>query len=177
MIFAAGLTRKAAPSTCTKPSHYPRRSQKHPRGTIGTSIVYGIAGGGIKCCRRPVHPGSRRSGAVRRTSGNGVFGTQRTLLFAVPVAFFLGGTFVVRLLALGQADFDLDVVAFPVHGGRYQRVTLALDSADQFVDLTSIEQQFAGAPVVGDDMAGSADEWRNGGAEKVDLAAFDQRVA
>jgi hypothetical protein len=39
--FAAGLTRKAAPSACTKSSHYPRRSQDTPGENDMTTPVYG----------------------------------------------------------------------------------------------------------------------------------------
>ena len=41
--FAAGLTRKAAPSACTKSSHYPRRSQDTPGENDLTLEVYGDA--------------------------------------------------------------------------------------------------------------------------------------
>src|SRR5699024_5467409 len=87
--------------------------------------------------RRRRHQVPSTIGSPGFTSGDGVPGTQHTLPFAVPVAFLFGGAFVVRLLALGQSDLDLDVVAFPVHGGRYQRVALALDGADEFVDFTA----------------------------------------
>ena len=39
--FAAGFTRKAAPSACTKSSHYPRLSQNTPGENDLTHAVYG----------------------------------------------------------------------------------------------------------------------------------------
>ena len=50
--FAAGLTRKAAPSACTKSSHYPRRSQDTPGENDMTRQVYGVAARGINANRR-----------------------------------------------------------------------------------------------------------------------------
>ena len=51
--FAAGLTRKAAPSACTKSSHYPRRSQDTPGENDMTRQVYGVAARGINANRNP----------------------------------------------------------------------------------------------------------------------------
>lgn len=50
--FAAGLTRKAAPSACTKPSHCPRRSQYTPGETRVAVQVYGVAAHGINAAHR-----------------------------------------------------------------------------------------------------------------------------
>jgi hypothetical protein len=51
--FAAGFTRKAAPSACTKSSHYPRRSQDTPGENDMTRQVYGVAARGINANRGP----------------------------------------------------------------------------------------------------------------------------
>lgn len=42
--------------------------------------------------------------------------TQHALLFALPVAFFEGGAFIVGLLAFGECNLDFRATAFPVHG-------------------------------------------------------------
>ena len=61
---------------------------------------------------------------------------------------------VVLLLALGQSDLDLDTIVFPVHRSRHNGVALAFDCPDQLVDFGAMQQQFACAPVVGDDVRG-----------------------
>jgi len=55
--FAAGLTRKAAPSACTKPSHCPRRSQNTPGENGDSREVYGsVAGNRNRGWRRSRDP-------------------------------------------------------------------------------------------------------------------------
>src|SRR5690606_3418539 len=68
-----------------------------------------------------------------RLSGTLVVRSHGALLVALPVFFLERVAFVVLLLAAGEADFDLDLVAFPVHGQWHHGVALALDCADQLV--------------------------------------------
>lgn len=99
------------------------------------------------------------------------------LLFALPVAFLLGIALVVRLLALGQANFHLHLVALPVEGHGDEGVALALDGADERVDLFPVQQHFARAAVVGHHVGGGADERRDRGADQEDFALDDHGVA
>ena len=85
---------------------------------------------------------------------------HRALLLALPVAVLLGVALVVFLLALGQGELELDLVGLPVRGGRDQGVALALDLADQLVDLVPVQQQLARAAVVGDDVRVLSDRGR-----------------
>ena len=73
--------------------------------------------------------------SVQGRSGVAVVRAHGALFFALPVAFFLGVALVVFLLAARQADFDFDLVTFPVHGDGHEGVALALDGADELVDL------------------------------------------
>ncbi len=61
------------------------------------------------------------------------------LLFALPVAVLAGLTFAMRLFALGQGDFQFDLIAFPITGSRYQGVSVAFDLADQFIDFMTMQ--------------------------------------
>src|SRR3546814_6820125 len=81
------------------------------------------------------------------------------------------------LLALGQRQFGLDLVALPVQRRGHAGVAVALDAANQLVDLAPVQQQLAGAAVVGDDVAGGGDQRRDLGAEQEQLAAAHNRVA
>src|SRR3546814_3523377 len=81
------------------------------------------------------------------------------------------------LLALGQRQFGLDLVALPVQRRGHEGVAVALDAANQLVDLAPVQQQLAGAAVVGDDVAGGGDQRRDLGAEQEQLATAHNRVA
>ena len=73
--------------------------------------------------------------------------THQPALVALPVAVGLGGALVVGLLALGQGDFQLHQAAVvEIEPGRDDRAALALDGADQLVDLLAVQQQFALPP-------------------------------
>ncbi len=71
--FAAGLTRKAAPSACTKLSHYPRRSQDTP-GVVHPSTLHQmrvaavISSGSPRFGRPGAGCGMRRLIARRRSA-------------------------------------------------------------------------------------------------------------
>ena len=85
------------------------------------------------------------------------------LLLAVPVALLLGVALVVLLLAAREAEIDLDPVLLPVERERNQRIALALDRADELVDLGAIQQELARTAIVGGciALAGSfSSSWR-----------------
>ena len=98
-------------------------------------------------------------------------------LLALPVAGLLRGALVVALLAARQCDFKLGTPAFPVHCQRDQGIALALDCADQLVQLTAVQQQLAGAGWVRDLVGGGAGQWRDQAAEQPGLAVFDEYIA
>ena len=56
------------------------------------------------------------------------------------------------LLALGEADLELDATAFVVKVEGNKGVAALLDLADQALDLLGVKQQLAGAPGIGDEM-------------------------
>src|SRR6185437_8713360 len=99
-----------------------------------------------------------------------VVGAQGALLFEIPLAFFLGGALVVRLLAVRDADFHLGAVLLPVHRQRHQRQALAFDRADQLVDFRAMQQQLAGAAVFGDHVGGCRQQRRNRCADQKQFA-------
>src|SRR5438093_7986 len=75
--------------------------------------------------------------------------TQQALLFAIPFALLDRRALVVLLLAARQADLELDPAFAEVQIERRERVTRALDLADQAVDLRPVQQQLARARRVG----------------------------
>src|SRR3546814_16400922 len=95
---------------------------------------------------------------------------QRALFLSRPIPFLRRLALVVRLLALGQRQFGLDLVALPVQRRGHEGVAVALDAANQLVALAPVPQQPAGAAVVGDDVAGGGDQRRDLGAEQEQLA-------
>jgi hypothetical protein len=99
------------------------------------------------------------------------------LLVAFPVALLDRGALVVQLLALGDADLELDPALFPVHGGGHQGVALAFDQADELVELVAVQQQFAGARRVRRDVGGGAQQRVDGAAEDEGLAILDGDIA
>src|SRR5690606_13631331 len=88
-----------------------------------------------------------------------------------------GLALVVALLALGQRDLELDLVALPVHRGGHEGVAVALHAADQVVDLAPVQQQLAAALGVGDDMGRGLDQRRDLRAVQEQLAIAHHRVA
>src|SRR5947207_15003327 len=91
----------------------------------------------------------RRSGcalpALRTANGSPLVAHQAAL-FARPVAFLLGLALVVQLLALGKRELDLgSALVVEIELERHQRHALALDRADQLVDLALVQQQLARA--------------------------------
>src|SRR5512143_2400134 len=113
---------------------------------------------------------------TRSASPQRILLPQRALLFPVPVTFLLGVALVMVLLAARERDLDLDTIVLPVHRGRHDRVTLALDRADQLVDFLFVQQQLARAPIIGNDMGRRRQQRRNRRPEQVDLAVLDDRV-
>jgi len=59
-------------------------------------------------------------------------GLEDALLFALPVALFGVGSFVMKFLALGQPDLEFGATTLPVQRQGYQGVTFALGQSDQF---------------------------------------------
>src|SRR5258708_37268025 len=71
---------------------------------------------------------------------------HQAAFFARPVALLLGLALVVQLLALGERELDLGpALVVEIELERHQRHALALDRADQLVDLALVQQQLARA--------------------------------
>src|SRR5689334_20324567 len=71
---------------------------------------------------------------------------QQAALLAAPIALLQGLALVVQLLALGNGQQQLCAAAFvEIQFERDQRQPLAVDRADQFVDLLLVQQQFSRA--------------------------------
>src|SRR3954470_5524511 len=111
-----------------------------------------------------------------RASRAAILRPHHALLLAIPVALLLGVALVVLLLAAREAEIDLDAVLLPVERERNERVALALDRADELVDLCAVEEQLARAPVFGDDVRRGRDQRHDRRAEQEDLAGLHDRV-
>ena len=79
--------------------------------------------------------------------------------------------------ALGQRNFGFGAAVEPVQRERHERVALAFDQADQAADFPLVQQQFALAQRVGEDMGGGGLQRRQMGADQEQLAAVDGDVA
>src|SRR5687767_1328959 len=112
----------------------------------------------------------------RRVLGLLVAVAHDALFVALPVAVFLDGALVVFLLAAREPDLALGAVLLPVERERHERVALALDGADETVDLVAVEQQLSRAARIGDDVRRRRQERRDLRAEQEDLAVLDDRV-
>src|SRR3546814_13309325 len=91
----------------------PPSKPKHPRGKSTTVQCRGgrLRYQGKPCARLlTVHRAVARSGVL-------VVAAHYPLLVALPVAAIAGVAFVVLLFAVDKRDFDLQLVAFPVHRG------------------------------------------------------------
>src|SRR5262249_54149972 len=77
---------------------------------------------------------------------------RQPLLVALPIALLFRGALVVLLLALGNTDLQFGAAVFPVQLERHERVALALHGGRESAQLFRIQQQFARADRVGDDM-------------------------
>src|SRR5690606_16445515 len=104
-------------------------------------------------------------------------GAPHAVAVAVPVAFLRCLALVVALLALGQRDLELDLVALPVHRGGDEGVSVALHAADQVVDLAPVQQQLAAALGIGDDVGRGLDQRRDLRAVQEQLTVADHRIA
>lgn len=102
---------------------------------------------------------------------------QNPAFLAFPVTITLSGTFIVTLLTLGETDFELDPIVFPVHGQRDNGVTLAVGGADQMGDLAPVEQQLAGPGRIGVDVGGGRLQGRDQRTQEERLGVFDQHIA
>ena len=96
--------------------------------------------------------------------------------FTIPVSILFRLALVVLLLAFGQADFRLDTAFQVMQIEGDQRVTGALDLADQPVDLIGVQQQFARPGRVGFDVCGGFCQRRDMHAENEHLAVLDDNV-
>src|SRR5688572_11649534 len=71
---------------------------------------------------------------------------QQPAAFALPVALLLGLAFVVQLLAFGERDLQLGAAfVVEIELEWHDRHALALDRADQPVDLPLVQEQLARA--------------------------------
>ena len=59
---------------------------------------------------------------------------------AVPVAIFNGVALVVTLLTFSKVNFQFNPALFPVHGGGYDGVTLAVPRTNEAVYFALIKQ-------------------------------------
>ena len=71
--------------------------------------------------------------------------TSISALLALPVLFFLGGPLVMHLLAFCQPDIKFHPAFAPVQIEWNQRISLALDGANQAIEFVPVEQKFAGS--------------------------------
>ena len=94
--------------------------------------------------------GERR--VLDRTCRLPIGALHQALLFARPLALFLGIAFVGLLLAAPEAEFKLDAPALVMQVQRYQGETALFDLADQARDFFHAQQQLAGAHRVGLDV-------------------------
>ena len=98
------------------------------------------------------------------------------LCLARCITFAFGSPLIMLFLAFRQTDFKFDASALEVHVQRHQGVTGALHFNNQFADFCCVQQQFAGAHRVGEDVRGCGDERADVGAEQVQRAVFDDDV-
>ena len=94
-------------------------------------------------------------GRVLRGFGPELLGTRERRGVAPGVARVALGdvvALVVELFAFRQTDFQLGAPPNPIHGQRYQGVTLAFDRTDQSRQLALMQQQFFLADRIGIDM-------------------------
>ena len=64
---------------------------------------------------------------------------QQPLFLSIPVAGLLAGAFVLFVFAARQGNFEFGAPVFPVQCQRYQCIALALDRADQSVELPAVQ--------------------------------------
>src|SRR5690606_27058412 len=102
---------------------------------------------------------------------------QQALLLALPVALLFRLALVVALLSACEAQFHLHPSILPVHCRGNERVPLALDSANEAVDLAPVQQQLAGTPGIGDHVGGGRVQRCDLRAEQEQFAVPDQGVA
>jgi len=99
------------------------------------------------------------------------------LLLAIPVALFLCLPFVEVLFAAYQGNFAFDQVTLPVQRERDAGEALGLYAIDQLVEFACVQQQFAGAGRVGDDVRTGGLQRRDVGAQQKGFVVLEQDVA
>jgi len=130
--------------------------------------------------RSHVAPSTHYKAISRRQSSHPRFDSSRrqdARLLALPVAVFLGGPLVVLLLSFRQTDFELRPASLPVHGGRYQGVSGALDQTEESIDLFPMQQQLPCPRGVRMDVGGGSGKRGDMGAKQHGLAFLDYDVA
>src|SRR6266853_6294886 len=81
---------------------------------------------------------------IRRSVICSILLPQQSAALARPVALLLALALVVQLLALGERNLDLGAAfVVEIDFQRHDRHTLALDRADQLVDLALMQQELA----------------------------------
>ena len=98
------------------------------------------------------------------------------LLLAAPVAVFFGIPLVVVFLALGEGDAGFHQVAFPVQLGADAGQALLGGGGQDPGQLLFMQQQFAGAGGVGDEMGGCGVQRYDLAAQQPGLATLDQHI-
>src|SRR6266478_1186674 len=110
------------------------------------------------------------SGA-KQASARLPFGPKQPSAFALPAALLLGFALVVQLLAAGERKLELGAaLVVEIEPERHQRHSLALDRADELVDLAAVKENLAHA--LGSVIEAAALQvFRDIGVDQPDLAA------
>lgn len=109
-------------------------------------------------------------------TGFGLAVFEQPLFFPFPVPILVACPLVMEFFTLCDADLQFRHAFLPIQGCRHQGIALALDQADQFIQLAAMQQQFAGADGVRVDMGGGSAEGHDMGAEQERLAILDGDV-
>lgn len=94
-----------------------------------------------------------------------------------PVAVFLDCAFVELFFAFGNGEVDFDVAVFPVKIDGNEGVAVAFGSADELGNFAAVQEEFAGARGIGEDVGGGGRQRRDVGAKKKEFAVFHKNVA
>lgn len=102
--------------------------------------------------------------------------TQQPSFFACPIAFLRAFPLVVKFLAFRQRNRCFDPTVLVMEVERHERVTRALNLADQTVDLAAMKQKFARPSGIGSDMGRCAGKRRDVHSQKKKFAMPNQDV-